>query len=66
MHMVTVGADFKERNFVTQGDLKAHFLEHHVHIGVKDRSPIFGAANNMVQKNRDVMALADEGTHALR
>ncbi len=64
--MVTVGADLKKCDFVAQGDVKTHFLKYAVHIGVEDCSPILGAAHDMVQKNRNIVALANERTHALR
>jgi hypothetical protein len=66
MNMVLVSTDLKKRNLVAQGNLKADLLKHLVNIGVEDRPPIFGAANNMVQKNRNIVALANECTHALQ
>ncbi len=64
--MVTIRAYLKKCDFVAQGDVKTHFLKYAVYIGVEDCSPIFGAAHDMVQKDRDIVALANERTHALR
>ena len=59
--MVTIRADLEEGNLMAQGDLQADFPKGCVHIGVEHRAPILGPADHMVQKDRDIMALADEG-----
>ena len=64
--MVAVGADFEKCNRMAQGNLQADFPKGRVYIGVEDSPPILGPADHMVQKNRDIVALANESAHALR
>jgi len=64
--MIAVCADLKEHDLVAGRDLQAGFPQDFVHFGAEDRPPVLGRAHGVIQQGGDVMAVANEGAHALR
>src|SRR5688572_3718071 len=61
MNVIPIGANLQKANFVSLGDLQAYIPKRRVHLRVKDHTPIFGGADQMVEQDRDVVAFVDVG-----
>ena len=61
--MILVGADLDERDLVPLADLQTRLLEFLVDLRREDDPPVLGRADEVVQQDRDVMALVDELAH---
>ena len=63
MNMILVSSNLQKAHFVPLCNRQAHFLDHSINILVKNRPPVFRSKNQMVEQNRDIVALVDVLAH---
>ena len=63
MYMVFISANFNEWYFIAFADFQTRLFELLVNFFCKDHSPVLGRADDMVQKQRDIVTLMDILAH---
>lgn len=64
MHIVFISANLNERYFVAFADFQTCLFELLVNFFCKDHSPVLGWADDVVQKQRDIVTLMDILAHS--
>ena len=64
MNVVTIRPDLQKGNLVAAFDVQADARQHRLNRLNKNRAPVLGRADQVIQQNRGVVALVDVFTHA--
>jgi len=63
MDMIFVRANFDKDDLIALGNVETDLFEHGVHFRVKDHTAILGRTDQVVEQDRDVVALMRILTH---
>jgi hypothetical protein len=63
MHVVPVGPDLQELELIASLDPQAHVSQRLVNRRIEHRPSVFGRKHQMVEQDRDVVALVDVDAH---
>jgi hypothetical protein len=63
MHMILIGPNLQENNFVSFGNLQTNVFQFLIHFGAKHHTPVFRWTHNMIDQDGYIMAFANQLTH---